>query len=62
MRHLAFRDADGFGSPCDDVLAALVEYPNFEQIDDIVDQDRNLCLCFRGEDDLGVGGVDDDDA
>ena len=27
-RHIALRDADGFGPPCDDVLAAMVEHPD----------------------------------
>ena len=47
-RHLALRDAGGFGPPCDDVLAAMVEYPNVERIEDILDQDSNMCLRFRG--------------
>ena len=54
-RHLALRDADGFGPPCNDVLAAMAEHPNFKQIDNIVDQDRNLCLRFRGEEDSESG-------
>ena len=29
-RHLALRDADGFGPPCDNVFAAMAEHPNFE--------------------------------
>ena len=47
-RHLAFRDADGFGPPCNDVLAAMEEHPNFERIENTVDQYRNLCFRFRG--------------
>ena len=54
-RYLALRDADGFGPPCDDVLSAMAEYPKSERINNIVDQDRNLCFRFRGEEDL-VGG------
>ena len=46
-RHLSLRDADGFRLPCNNVLAAMAEHPNFKRIDDIVDQDRNLCLRFR---------------
>ena len=30
-RYLSLRDADGSGPPCDDVLAAMIEHPNFEQ-------------------------------
>ena len=48
-RHLALRDAGGFGPPCDDVLATMVEHPNVERIEDILDQDSNMCLRFRGE-------------
>ena len=44
-----------FGPPCDDVLAATAEHSNFERIEDIVDQDKNLCLRFRGEEDSGDG-------
>ena len=28
-RNLNLRDADGFGPPCDDVLAAMAEHSNF---------------------------------
>ena len=48
-RHLALSDANKFGPPCDDVLVAMAKHPNFERIDDIVDQDRDLCLRFMGE-------------
>ena len=44
-----------FGTPCDDVLAVMAEHSNFERIDDIDDQDRNMCLRFRGEEDSGDG-------
>ena len=54
-RHIALRDANGFGPTCDNVLTAMAEHPNFERIDNIIDQDRNLCLCFRGEEDSGGG-------
>ena len=47
-RHIALMDANGFGPPCDNVLAAMAEHPNFGRIDNIVDQDRNMCLRFRG--------------
>ena len=57
-RHLALRDADKFGPPCDDILAAMAEHSNFERIDDIVDQDMDLCFCFRGEEDSEVGHGD----
>ena len=30
-RYLALRNADGYGPPCDDVLAAMAEHPNFER-------------------------------
>ena len=30
-RYLALRDADGSGPPCDNILAATAEYPNFER-------------------------------
>ena len=30
-RHLDFRYANGFGPPCDDVLAAMAEHPNFDR-------------------------------
>ena len=53
MRHTALRDANGFRLPCDNVLTAIAEHPNFERIDDIVDHNRNLCFHFRGEEDLG---------
>ena len=59
-RHIPLRDADGFGPPCGDVLAAMAEHPDFERIDNILDQDSNMCLRFRGEEYLG--GADDDDA
>ena len=55
-RHLSLRDANGFRPPCDDFLAAMAEHPNFKRIDDIIDQDRNLCFRFRGEEDSGGGG------
>ena len=29
-RYLALSDADGSGPPCDDVLAAIAEHPNFD--------------------------------
>ena len=48
-RYLALSDANKFGPPCDDVLVAMAKHPNFERIDDIVDQDRDLCLRFMGE-------------
>ena len=48
-RHIAFRDADGFGPPCDDILAAMAENPNFERINNIFYQDRNLLFRFKGE-------------
>ena len=54
-RHPALRGADRFRSPCDNVLAAMAEHPNFGRIDNIVDQDRNMCLRFRGGEDLGGG-------
>ena len=59
-RHTPLRDSDGFRHPCDNVLSAMAEHPNFERINDIVDQDRNLCLRFRGEEDSG--GTYDNDA
>ena len=46
-RHLALRDAYGYGPPCDDVLAAISEHPNFERIDDIIDQGSNMCFRFK---------------
>ena len=30
-RYIALRDADGSGPPCDDILAAMAEHPNFER-------------------------------
>ena len=47
------------GPPCDDILAAMVEYPNIKWIDKIVDHDRNMCLRFREEEDSGGAGEDD---
>ena len=55
-RHLSLRGANVFGPPCDDVLAAMVEHPNFERIDDIVDTDKNMCFCFKGRKIWGGGG------
>ena len=43
-RHLTLRDAYIFWPPCDVLLAAMAEHPNFERIGDIIDQDRNMCL------------------
>ena len=60
-RHLALRDADVFGPPCDDILAAMAEHFNFGWIDDIIYQDRNMCFRFRGKECFG-GGAGDDDA
>ena len=59
-RHLFHRDAYGFRPPYDNVISAIVEYPNFEYIYNIVDQDRNLGFRFRGSEDSGEG--DDDDS
>ena len=59
-RHITLRDAGGFRPPCNDFLVTIAEHPNFDRIDDIIDQDRNFCLHFRGEEDSG--GEDDDDA
>ena len=56
MRHLALRDADGFGPPCSDVLTAMAENPNFKRINNIVSQDRNMYFFFRGWEDSGGGG------
>ena len=61
-RHLALKDANGFEPPCDDILAVMAEHPKFERIDDTVDQESSMCLCFRGEENLGGGGEDDVDA
>ena len=54
-RHISLRYADGFRPPCNDILASMVEHPNFEWIDYIADQDRNLCFLFRGEEYWGEG-------
>ena len=54
-RHNTLKDADGFGSPCDNILITMAEYPIFERIDNIVDQDMNLCFRFREEEDSGGG-------
>ena len=49
-RNSPLRDANGFRPPCDDALTSMAEHPNFKRIKNIVDQDRNLCLRFRGDD------------
>ena len=49
-----------WGLPSTMSFATMVEHPNFELINDIVDQDRDLCLRFRGEEDSG--GEDDNDS
>ena len=54
--NISLRGADGFGPPCNDVLATMSEHPNFKRIDYIFDQDRNMCLFFSGEEDLGGRG------